>query len=76
MRDMLEQRLAADLQRVADNVPDGIDPPADLEQRVAVRKRRRGATPGRRAVRRRNRHRRARDRGGRRASARAETGST
>jgi hypothetical protein len=45
MRDTLEQRLASRLQRVGDAVPDGIDPPADLEQRVArVRKRRRAAT--------------------------------
>jgi hypothetical protein len=43
MRDTLERRLAAGLQRVADDVPDDLEPPADLEQRVArVRNRRRG----------------------------------
>ncbi len=43
MRDTLEQRLAAGLQRVGDDVPDDLDPPADLEHRVAsVRNRRRG----------------------------------
>jgi hypothetical protein len=42
MRDTLEQRLAAGLQRVGEKVPDDLDPPADLQERVArVRSRRR-----------------------------------